>query len=123
MPMPMGMSGQLPLQSQIETALSLPRPDPTALWLAQQSAGKRGQRKNNGVMIAVVMLTVLCIIGIGVLFYFRMRGAAPTPVPAPVTTEAAPATGNAAAAPTSAPTATPVGARFAPTQSAAYREK
>ena len=50
-------------QSQIETALSLPRPDPAALWMAQQEKQK-GERRNLGVLIAVVALTALCVVGL-----------------------------------------------------------
>jgi serine/threonine-protein kinase len=57
-------------QSQIETALSLPRPDPHALWLAQQEKQK-GERRNTGVLIAIVALAALCVIGIGTLVYFK----------------------------------------------------
>jgi eukaryotic-like serine/threonine-protein kinase len=59
-------------QSQIETALSLPRPDPATLWLAQQEK-QRGERRNTGVLIAVVALTALCVIGIGALVYFKVK--------------------------------------------------
>ena len=66
-------------QSTIETALSLPRPDPAALWLAQQEK-QRGERRNSGVLIAVVALTALCVIGIGALVYFKLHNAAAHPV-------------------------------------------
>ncbi|WP_218920160.1 serine/threonine protein kinase [Chondromyces crocatus] len=87
-------------QSQIETALSLPRPDPAALWMAQQDAAKRGQRRNTGVIIAVVALTALCLIGIVALVYFKMqRTQAPPPSVAPAAD-----TTMGAASPPSAPT-------------------
>jgi eukaryotic-like serine/threonine-protein kinase len=87
-------------QSQIETALSLPRPDPAALWLAQQEK-QRGERRNTGVLIAVVALTALCVIGIGALVYFKLRsGNTPLQTPRPDAT-GAPVT----APPTSAATA------------------
>jgi serine/threonine-protein kinase len=88
-PMPPMAQGGSQLQSQIETALSLPRPDPAALWLAQQDAAKRGQRKNTGVIIAVVALTALCIIGIGALVYFKMRAVPAPPAPSAVPTVSA----------------------------------
>ena len=111
-------------QSQVETALSLPRPDPAALWLAQQEASQ-GQRKNTGVLIAVGVLTALCVTGIGALAYFKFR---PPPEP-PTTTTAIPETTAAppptappsepTAAPTTEPTTTPSaepsGAAIAPT--------
>ncbi|MEO7330361.1 MAG: serine/threonine-protein kinase, partial [Minicystis sp.] len=59
-------------QSQIETALSLPRPDPAALWLAQQEK-QRGERKNMGLIIAVVALVALCVIGGGLLIVLKLR--------------------------------------------------
>ena len=62
-------------QSQIETALSLPRPDPKALWMAQQERLK-GDRRNTVVLIAVVALTALCVLGIGALVYFKLRARA-----------------------------------------------
>jgi eukaryotic-like serine/threonine-protein kinase len=79
---PAGMVGGVPMnfpmptpggpQSQIETALSLPRPDPAALWMAQQERQK-GERRNTGVLIAVVALTALCVLGIGALVFFKIR--------------------------------------------------
>ncbi len=82
---PAGMVGGVPMhlpmgppggpQSQIETALSLPRPDATAIWIAQQEKQK-GERRNTGVLIAVVALTALCVLGIGALFYFKLRARA-----------------------------------------------
>jgi eukaryotic-like serine/threonine-protein kinase len=95
---------QLMPQSQIETALSLPRPDPAALWLAQQEK-QRGERRNTGVLIAVVALTALCVIGIGALVYLKFR----THQAPAVASSAAPAeTGTgAASAPATAPAAAP----------------
>ncbi|EYF04429.1 serine/threonine protein kinase [Chondromyces apiculatus] len=103
--------GQGP-QSQIETALSLPRPDPTALWMAQQDAAKRGQRRNTGVIIAVVALTALCLIGIIALVYFKMQKQAPPPsVSAATSANAAvpqaPTVPVAAAVPAPAPAPSP----------------
>jgi serine/threonine-protein kinase len=106
-------------QSQIETALSLPRPDPNALWLAQQERLK-GDRRNTIVLIAVVALTALCVLGIGALVYFKLRArsqSAATPdatavAAATVTASAAADTSTAAppstaaAAPAAAPTPT-----------------
>jgi serine/threonine-protein kinase len=93
-------------QSTIETALSLPRPDPAALWLAQQEK-QRGERRNSGVLIAVVALTALCVIGIGALVYFKLHNAsqkqiAPESQPSPTSSEAP---GPSAAAPTASATA------------------
>ncbi len=82
-------------QSQIETALSLPRPDPASLWLAQQEK-QRGDRRNNGVLIAVVALTALCVIGIGALIYFKLHNA-PTHATTPETASSAAATATATA--------------------------
>ncbi len=115
---PAGMVGGVPMnlpmysqpggpQSQIETALSLPRPDPAALWMAQQERQK-GERRNAGVLIAVVALTALCVIGIGAIVFFKLRarsqagGAIDAPaVTAVATASAAPrSTAPAAAAPT-----------------------
>ena len=96
-------------QSQIETALSLPRPDPASLWLAQQEK-QRGERRNSGVLIAVVALTALCVIGIGALMYFKLHNAPPrtiSPESAP-TASAAPGPGAAAPPASAAPTDTAV---------------
>ena len=114
---PGAQTGAFVQQSQIETALSLPRPDPAALWLAQQDAANRGQRKNTGVIIAVVALTALCIIGIGALLYFKLRvPVGPTLVSVP--TEAAVA-GSAAPPPAAVATAVPPAAAAPPTVEAA----
>jgi serine/threonine-protein kinase len=95
-------------QSQIETALSLPRPDPAALWLAQQEKQK-GERRNTGLFVAVVALTALCVIVSAALIYLKFKGhaapAAAADSSAPVATGAAPppapsVTATAAAAPT-----------------------
>jgi eukaryotic-like serine/threonine-protein kinase len=97
-------------QSQIETALSLPRPDPAEIWRAQQEKD-RGDRRNTTVLIAVVALTALCVIGIGALVYLKLRASAAPP--APIATEVA----AVAAPPTAAPLAT--SAAESPTASAA----
>lgn len=108
-----GMQMQMPQgpQSQIETAISLPRPDPASIWLAQQEAA-RGQGRSSGVIIAVVALTALCIIGIVSLLYFKFRGgpSGAVPDPAAVTTAAAATMAPPAptgAAPSSAPSSAP----------------
>ncbi|AUX25954.1 uncharacterized protein SOCEGT47_065070 [Sorangium cellulosum] len=85
-----------PLQSQIETALSLPRPDPAAIWAATQDAVELGQRRNTIALVAVIALTALCVVGIGALIYMKTRTAPPPPVhgtgaaPAPASTAASP---------------------------------
>ncbi len=112
-------------QSQIETAMSLPRPDPAALWMAQQEAARQqAPRRNTGVFFMVVALVALSVIGIGVLVYFKLNAqqqttqpavsavpelppipsavAVPAPAPAPAPTETA-APAETAAAPTPAP--------------------
>jgi len=114
-PPPMMMAPNQPAspQSQIETAISLPRPDPAAIWLAQQEAQK-GKERSSGVIIAVVALTALCVIGIAALLYFKLRGgqSSITPEAGPVVTAAAatltaPSTAAThAPTPTSAPTST-----------------
>jgi serine/threonine protein kinase len=112
--MPMPGPGGMPRQSQIETAVSLPRPDPAAVWLAQQEVN-RGTRKNTGVLIAVVALTALCVIGISALIYYKLKMAAPTPTP--VGAEMTSPSGAASAAPAAmaAPSATAAAAAAAPT--------
>jgi serine/threonine-protein kinase len=71
------------MQSQVDTALSLPRPDTSAaLWLAHQD-GAQPPRRNSGVLIAVVVLTALCVVGISALVYLKTRGAQATAVAAP----------------------------------------
>jgi serine/threonine-protein kinase len=124
-------------QSQIETALSLPRPDPAALWIAQQNAAQQApQRRNTGVLVGVVVLTALCVIGIAALVYLKFlrpptetvatsdsapptaiatATPAPPPTPAPVETP----TPVATPAPTPTPTATAVAAPSPPTAAVA----
>lgn len=70
--------------SQIETAISIPRPDPSAMWMAHQAAAVRSsQDKNTAVLIAVAVLTAICVIALGTLIYLKSRTAQPTPAPAP----------------------------------------
>jgi len=70
--------------SQIETAISIPRPDPASMWMAQQAAVVRSsQDKNTAVLIAVAVLTAICVIALGTLIYLKSRApAAPAPAPA-----------------------------------------
>ncbi|NUO48152.1 MAG: protein kinase [Polyangiaceae bacterium] len=68
--------------SQIETALSIPRPDPSSMWLAQQAAVRSSQDKNTAVLIAVAVLTAICVIALGALIYLKSRPQ-PSPSPAP----------------------------------------
>ncbi|WP_437951663.1 serine/threonine-protein kinase [Sorangium sp. So ce296] len=69
-----------PPQSQIETALSLPRPDPAAIWAATQDAVSKGNGRNTLVLFAVIALTALCVIGIGALIYIKTMAAQPAPL-------------------------------------------
>ncbi|WP_437722655.1 serine/threonine-protein kinase [Sorangium sp. So ce861] len=69
-----------PPQSQIETALSLPRPDPAAIWAATQDAVSKGNGRNTLVLVAVIALTALCVIGIGALIYIKTMAAQPSPL-------------------------------------------
>ncbi len=70
--------------SQIETAISIPRPDPASMWMAHQAAVVRSsQDKNTAVLIAVAVLTAICVIALGTLIYLKSRSApAATPAPA-----------------------------------------
>jgi hypothetical protein len=123
-PMHLPISGPGGPQSQIETALSLPRPDPAALLAAQQDR-ERGERRNLGVLIAVVALTVLCVVGICAIVYLKLRarthaGAPPDTAAAvvasasPSSTGAAPDTAPTASAVAATPAATAVGSAAAP---------
>ncbi len=66
-----------PPQSQIETALSLPRPDPAAIWAATQDAASKGNGRNTLVLVAVITLTILCVLGIGALIYMKTSAVQP----------------------------------------------
>ena len=68
-----------PPQSQIETALSLPRPDPAAIWAATQDAASKGNGRNTLVLVAVITLTILCVLGIGALIYMKTSAVQPSP--------------------------------------------
>jgi serine/threonine-protein kinase len=57
--------------SQVETALSLPRPDANALWAAQQVALRNTEKKSTAVLVAVAVLTAICVIVLGFLYYYR----------------------------------------------------
>ncbi|WP_437588102.1 protein kinase domain-containing protein [Sorangium sp. So ce1000] len=90
-------SAAQPPQSQIETALSLPRPDPAAIWAATQDAASKGNGRNTLVLVAVITLTVLCVLGIGALIYMKTSAVQSSPSRSG---DAAPAT-PASAEPTS----------------------
>jgi serine/threonine-protein kinase len=118
--MAQAMYGQRSGQSQIETAMSLPRPDPAQLWMAQQQVGAHQQnKKNTGVLILVIALVALSIIGIGVLVFFKLKAQPPVPtnVPEAVVTPTVevPAATTPAAVATPAPTPAPE-ASAAPTE-------
>ncbi|AUX36576.1 MULTISPECIES: serine/threonine-protein kinase [Sorangium] len=83
-----------PPQSQIETALSLPRPDPAAIWAATQDAVSKGNGRNTLVLVAVIALTALCVIGIGALIYMKTMTVQPS---TPKGVDAAPPTSTGAA--------------------------
>lgn len=69
--------------SQIETAISIPRPDPASMWMAHQAAAVRSsQDKNTAVLIAVAVLTAICVIALGTLIYLKSRAPQPAPAPA-----------------------------------------
>ncbi|HVK67892.1 MAG TPA: protein kinase [Polyangium sp.] len=111
--------GQRVAQSQIETAMSLPRPDPAALWMAQQEAARQqgGPKRNTGVFVLVVALVALSVIGIGVLVYFKLKQPqATTTQPAGTAVPEAPAVPSTVAVPTPAPAPAPAPA---PTETAA----
>ncbi len=108
-------------QSQIETAMSLPRPDPAQLWMAQQQAGAHQQKKNTGVLFLVIALVALSIIGIGVLVFFKLKAQqAPTKTPEAIVAPSASipaATTPPPPAPAPAPAPTPEAtASAAPTE-------
>jgi len=103
--MAQAMYGQRSGQSNIETAMSLPRPDPAQLWMAQQQVGAHQPKRNTGVLILVVALVALSIIGIGVLVYFKLKAPPPSPTVAPDASATPSAVVPAATTP--APTATP----------------
>jgi serine/threonine-protein kinase len=108
--MAQAMYGQRSGQSQIETAMSLPRPDPAQLWMAQQQAGAHQQKKNTGVLILVIALVALSIIGIGVLVFFKLKAQAPVPTKADAVvapSAVVPAATTLAAVATPAPTTAP----------------
>ncbi len=70
-----GQPGARPPPSAIETALSLPRPEP-GTW--GQAQARSSDRMSTAVLIAVAVLTAICVLALGALIYFRYR-AAPTP--------------------------------------------
>jgi hypothetical protein len=81
-----------PPQSQIETAMALPRPDASVLWAAQQA---QQPKRSAWLLVAVVALTALSVIGIGALVYFRVLARAPAPTGGATPASEAPADGPA----------------------------
>ena len=88
-------------QSHVPTALSMPRAaDPAARWMAhQQSVAPASSKKNTLVLVAVGLLTAVCVAGIAWLIYAKTRAVAPTPVASAETSiaSAAPAMPSASA--------------------------
>lgn len=73
-------------QSQVETSLSVPKPDPAAIWLAQQAANQQrgGDSMSTVVLVAVAVLAAICVVALATLVYFKKRsptGALETPSP------------------------------------------
>ncbi|MBL8740402.1 MAG: serine/threonine protein kinase, partial [Myxococcales bacterium] len=66
---------QLPQRppSQVETALSLPRPDPVQMWSAAGQATRNGESMSTLVLVAVAVLTAICVLALGALIYFKSR--------------------------------------------------
>jgi serine/threonine-protein kinase len=81
-------------QSTIETALSLPRPDAAAMWMAQQARVSPMRDKNTLVLIAVAVLTAICVLALGALIYFK-KWKKPDPPPATSTTSMSTSAGEA----------------------------
>lgn len=67
-----GPNQRLP-PSQVETALSLPRPDPVQMWSAAQQATRAGESMSTLVLVAVAVLTAICVLALGALIYFKSR--------------------------------------------------
>lgn len=70
-----------PPPSAIETALSLPRPDANSLGWSAQGVNKSSDRMSTAVLIAVAVLTAICVLALGALIYFRYRGGTAVPPP------------------------------------------
>lgn len=60
-----------PPPSQIETALSLPRPEPSAFQT--QIPQNRSDNLSTIVLISVAVLTAICVLALGALIYFKYR--------------------------------------------------
>ena len=63
-----------PPPSQIETALSLPRPEPSAM---QNPMPNRSDSMSTIVLVAVAVLTAICVLALGALIYFKRRAPQP----------------------------------------------
>jgi eukaryotic-like serine/threonine-protein kinase len=63
-----------PPPSQIETALSLPRPDSMA---GSPVAPNRNDSLSTIVLVAVAVLTAICVLALGALIYFKRKAPAP----------------------------------------------
>jgi hypothetical protein len=63
-----------PPPSQIETALSLPRPDSVA---GSPHAPNRSDSLSTIVLVAVAVLTAICVLALGALIYFKRKAPAP----------------------------------------------
>jgi serine/threonine-protein kinase len=128
---PHGMVGGVPMnlpvsaqpgapQSQIETSLRLPRPDPAEVW-DQIKKKQKGERRNVWVLVSVIAVTAICVISLALLIFFKLRAknAQATALGAASTAVASAAPSAAPSAPaTAAPTATAAATVATPTATA-----
>jgi len=103
-------------QANIETKLSLPRPAAVSQWIAEQGAGQIEGPRSTAVLMAIALLSTLCVIGIGALVAYKVKGSGqesqPTtisepsdthaPLAPPVDPSAAPSASPSSAAPAEA---------------------
>lgn len=65
--------GAQPGQSNIETKMSMPRPAAVSQWIAEQGALENPGPRSTPVLMAIALLSTLCVIGVGALVAYKIR--------------------------------------------------
>jgi serine/threonine-protein kinase len=83
-------------QGVVETKMSLPRPTAVTDWLLEQGEVQMPPARSTGVLMAIALLSTLCVLGVGALVIFKLReplrpplGLAPGADPPPLVLPAA----------------------------------
>jgi serine/threonine-protein kinase len=60
-------------QSNVETKMSMPRPAAVSQWIAEQGTLENPGPRSTPVLMAIALLSTLCVIGVGALVAYKIR--------------------------------------------------